>query len=399
MRLQVLTVILCLLGMAGCTPKEVTLGDERFAEYFPLIEGKRIAIFSNQTGMVGSSGKHLLDVLIENGFNVTAIFSPEHGFRGDADAGEKVGDSTDPKTGVPILSLYGGNTDSDPGRPGYMPSKKAMDSFDVLVTDIQDVGLRYYTYYITMCHLMEACSMDDKEMLLLDRPNPNGFYVDGPILDTENLRSGVGWLPIPTVHGMTLGELALMINGEGWLEGRAPCKLTVVPCLGYTHQSRYVLPVAPSPNLKDMQAVYLYASTCYFEGTVMSVGRGTDKPFKLYGHPDMPETGFSFTPMSMPGAKEPLFMGQKCNGVDLSSLSYEDIWDRALDLSYIIDAYRQMGLPPGQFFTRMFDKEIGAEWVREEIAAGKSAEEIRAMWQDDVEKFKEQRRKYLLYDE
>ena len=399
MKRTLIAIIPGLLALVSCAQMGVTLGDERLDEYFPLLEGKRVAVFSNQTGIVGQSGKHVLDVLVENGFNVTAVFSPEHGFRGNADAGEKVGDSSDPKTGVPILSLYGGGSMTDPGRPRYMPSEEAMDAFDILVIDIQDVGLRYYTYYITMCHLMEACSMDGKQVILLDRPNPNGFYVDGPILDTENLRSGVGWLPITVVHGMTLGELALMINGEGWLEGRAPCELTVIPCLGYTHQTRYELPVAPSPNLKDMQAIYLYASTCYFEGTVMSVGRGTDKPFKLYGHPDMPETGFSFTPVSMPGAKEPPLMGQKCNGVDLSYLSNEDIWDKGLDLSYIIDAYHKMGLPPGQFFTRMFDKEIGVEWVREEIVAGKSAEEIREMWQDDVEKFKEQRKKYLLYDE
>lgn len=399
MRKALAAAILCCLTLASCAPKEPILGDERFDEYFPLLEGKRVAVFSNQTGIVGSCGKHVLDVLIEGGFNVTAIFSPEHGFRGEADAGEKVGDSTDPQTGVPILSLYGGGSMTDPDRPRYMPSEEAMDSFDVLVIDIQDVGLRYYTYYITMTHLMEACSMDDKEVLLLDRPNPNGFYVDGPILDTENLRSGVGWLPITVVHGMTLGELALMINGEGWLEGREPCKLTVIPCLNYTHRTRYELPIAPSPNLKDMQAIYLYASTCYFEGTIMSVGRGTDMPFKVYGHPDMPETGFSFTPVSMPGAKEPPLMNQKCNGRDLSGLSNEEIWAKELDLSYIIDAYNNMGLPAEQFFTRMFEKEIGVEWVREEIVAGKSAEEIRAMWQSDVKLFREQRRPYLLYEE
>lgn len=399
MKKAIFAAFICCISLVSCTSKELILGDERFDEYFPLLEGKRVAVFSNQTGILGSSGKHILDVLVENGFDVTAIFSPEHGFRGDADAGEKVKDSKDPATGVPILSLYGGGSMTDPGRPRYMPSEQAMDSFDVLVMDIQDVGLRYYTYYITMTHLMEACSMDGKEVILLDRPNPNGFYVDGPILDTENLRSGVGWLPITVVHGMTLGELALMINGEGWLEGRDACKLTVIPCLNYTHQTRYELPIAPSPNLKDMQAIYLYASTCYFEGTIMSVGRGTDKPFKVYGHPDLPETGYSFTPISMSGAKEPPLMDQKCNGRDLSTLSNEEIWAKGLDLSYIIDAYRSMGLPSEQFFTRMFEKEIGVEWVREEIVAGKSAEEIRAMWQDDVERFKEQRRPYLLYEE
>ncbi|MBR5943804.1 MAG: DUF1343 domain-containing protein, partial [Lachnospiraceae bacterium] len=238
--------------------EDVVLGDDRPELYLLLLDGKRVAILSNQTGIVGDDeGKgHILDVLIENGVDVTAIFSPEHGFRGDADAGAGVDNSVDSKTGVPILSLYGN---------GHYPADSDMDSFDTLIVDIQDVGLRYYTYYITMFYMMEACSKADKEVIILDRPNPNGFYVDGGILKDE-YKSGVGLLPVPTVHGMTLGELAQMIDGEGWLNtGKNSCRLTVIPCENYTHSTLYERKKKPSPNIKDMRAVYLYASTCYFE--------------------------------------------------------------------------------------------------------------------------------------
>ena len=227
-------------------------GDEQIEEYFPLLKEKRIAVFSNHTGMVGD--RHLLDILVENRFDVVAIFSPEHGFRGSADAGEHVSNSADPKTGVSILSLYDGKE--------RKPSRASMQKFDLLVVDIQDVGLRFYTYYITMCRLMDACAEHGKRMLILDRPNPNGHYVDGPILDMK-YRSGVGGLPIPVVHGMTLGELARMVNGEGWLPGARKCDLTVIPCRNYTHQTRYRLPIPPSPNLPDMKSVYLYPCLLY----------------------------------------------------------------------------------------------------------------------------------------
>ena len=255
---------------------EVVMGAARTDQYVPLLKGKRVALLSNQTGMVGD--KHTLDLMLENGVNVVTIFSPEHGFRGNADAGEHVSSSVDEKTGIPIASLYDGKSP--------MPSKQVMDSIDVIVTDIQDVGLRFYTYYVTMINLMDAAVTYGKQFMVLDRPNPNGMYVDGPILDMT-LKSGVGRLPIPTVHGMTLGELARMASGEKWLKDGKKCDLTVIPCLNYTHQTRYTLPIAPSPNLPNMLSIYLYPSMCYFEGTTVSLGRGTDWPFQVYGHPDM----------------------------------------------------------------------------------------------------------------
>mgnify|MGYP000286858271 CR=1 FL=1 len=385
-RLQLSVLLLCstLLCLAQQTP--IILGDEQTTEYFPLLKGKRIAIFSNHTGMIGD--KHLLDVLLENEFNVVAIFSPEHGFRGNADAGEHVSSSVDEKTGVPILSLYDGKLGK--------PSKESMNKFDILVVDIQDVGLRYYTYYASMCRLMDACAEYGRNMLILDRPNPNGHYVDGPLLDMK-YKSGVGWLPIPVVHGMTLGELALMVNGESWLPEGRTCNLTVIPCKNYTHQTMYRLPIPPSPNLPNMKSIYLYPSTCYFEATPVSLGRGTDKPFQIYGHPDMKGYDFSFTPRSVPGAKNPPQLDKLCHGVDLSNLTDEEIWKRGIDLSYLIDAYRNLNIGD-KFFTSFFEKLIGVDYVRTMIKASKSADEIKAAWKDDVEKFKTQRKKYLLYD-
>ena len=375
---------------------EVILGAERTDVYFPLIQGKNVALLSNHTGVAG--GIHTLDRLIEAGMHVTAIFSPEHGFRGSAGAGDKVGDSVDEKTGVPILSLYDGKR--------MRPSDEAMRQFDVLIVDIQDVGLRFYTYYITMCRMMQACAEYNKLMIILDRPNPNGFYVDGPILDMK-YKSGVGWLPIPVVHGMTLGELALMVNGEHWLDNNAFCPLTVVPCANYTHQTRYRLPIAPSPNLQNMLAIYLYPSTCYFEATPVSLGRGTDKPFLQYGHPHMQKgkafresntQPATFTPKSCPAALTPPQQDRKCFGTDLSNLTEEQAMQKGIDLSYLIDAYQQMALD-NWFFSAFFEKLIGVSYVRKMIIQGKSAEEIRATWADDVAAFRLQRKPYLLYEE
>lgn len=367
--------------------KRIIPGDEQTQAYFPLLKNKRVAIFSNHTGMIGS--QHLLDVLVENGFNVTAIFSPEHGFRGKADAGEQVSSTRDAKTGVPILSLYDGKS--------RKPSAASMQKFDILVVDIQDVGLRFYTYYISMCRLMDACAEHQREVLVLDRPNPNGHYVDGPLLDMK-YKSGVGWLPIPVVHGMTLGELARMVNGEGWLPGKRTCRLTVVPCLNYTHQTPYELPVAPSPNLPNMKAIYLYPSLCLFEGTPVSLGRGTALPFQIYGHPQMKGYGYQFTPRSVPGAKNPPLLNQLCHGVNLSMLSMETLRAKGLDLSYVIDAYRnlQMG---DRFFKPFFNLLMGTDTVKQLIMAGKSADEIKATWQNDIKQFKERRKPYLLYEE
>ncbi|MBR6416999.1 MAG: DUF1343 domain-containing protein [Bacteroidales bacterium] len=418
MRYFYLAMVLLLSLSCSGGKDRVILGDERLGEYIPLLEGKRVAIFSNQTGIVGdvvdgkpsrtevtdqtasvpfhtigeaAFGPHLLDVLLEKGIDVTAIFSPEHGFRGTADAGEHVSSSVDEKTGVPILSLYEGGK----GRP----SDESMSKFDVLVVDIQDVGLRYYTYYVTMMRLMNACSLFDKEVVILDRPNPNGFYVDGPILK-DDLRSGVGALPIPIVHGMTLGELALMMNGENWLESGKPCDLTVIPCENYTHSTKYSLILPPSPNLKDMRAVYLYSSICFFEGTEISLGRGTDHPFEMYGHPDMTGYDFSFTPRSVPGAKNPPLLDRLCHGVDLSSKPLEEIFSEKINLGYVIDAYSNLGIGEDFFLGNgFFNLLTGNLKVKEDIMAGKNASQISSWWREEAEEFREKRKPYLLYPE
>ena len=385
-RLWLALLLLC-VGLPGAAQSRVIPGDEQTERYFPLLEGKRIAIFSNHTGMIGD--KHLLDLLLENKFNVVAIFSPEHGFRGNADAGEHVSSSTDPQTGVPILSLYDGKLGK--------PSAASMSKFDLLIVDIQDVGLRFYTYYASMCRLMDACAEHGKQMLILDRPNPNGHYVDGPLLDMRH-KSAVGWLPLPVVHGMTLGELARMVNGEGWLPEGRTCDITVIPCRNYTHQTPYRLPIPPSPNLPNMKAVYLYASLCYFEATPVSLGRGTSLPFQVYGHPEMTGYNYSFTPRSLPGAKNPPQKDKLCHGVDLSQLSEEELRHKGIDLSYLIDAYRNLNLGD-RFFTSFFEKLMGVAYVRKMIEDGRSAEEIEATWADDVARFKQQRKPYLLYAE
>ena len=364
----------------------LTVGAARTSEYVPLLAGKRVALFTNHTGMVGD--RHTLDILIENGVNVVKIFSPEHGFRGTADAGERVGSSVDERTGVEIYSLYG-KTRS--------PDAATMQSIDVIVSDIQDVGLRFYTYYCTMIDLMNTAIKYGKQFIVLDRPNPNGMYVDGPILDMK-YQSGVGRLPIPVVHGLTLGEMAQMANGEGWLEEGKKAHLTVVPCTGYTHATHYELPVAPSPNLKSMKAIYLYPSLCYFEATPVSLGRGTDSPFTRYGHPSFKKFDFKFTPQPTDGAKNPPLKGQLCKGYDLSGLSDDEIIAAGINLEYLIDAYNQLHVGDS-FFTSFFEKLIGNGEIRKMIESGKSAAEIKASWKADVEKFRIQRRPYLLYEE
>lgn len=386
-KLLLVALILCSSLLCQAQGERIIPGDEQTTTYFPLLKEKRIAVFSNHTGMIGD--KHLLDILLENKFKVTAIFSPEHGFRGDADAGEHVSSSVDAKTGVPILSLYDGKDKK--------PSETSMRKFDILLVDIQDVGLRYYTYYITMCRLMDACAEYHKKVLILDRPNPNGHYVDGPILDMK-YKSGVGWLPIPIVHGMTLGELALMVNGEKWLSESRKCDVIVIKCKNYTHQTKYILPIPPSPNLPNMKSIYLYPSTCYFEATPVSLGRGTTLPFQIYGHPDMSGYDYSFTPRSIPGAKNPPQLNKLCYGVNLSTMSDDEIWTKGVDLSYVINAYRNLNIGD-KFFYNSFEKLVGRDYVRKMIEEGKSATEIKAMWKDDVEKFKEQRKPYLLYKE
>lgn len=375
------TIILLLLLSLPATARRVMTGDEFTSEYFPLVKGKKIAVYSNHTGLADTT--HVVDLLLQGGMNVAMIFSPEHGFRGNADAGEHVKNSTDEKTGIPIYSLYNGNDET------------ATDAFDVLIVDIQDVGLRFYTYYVTMWRLMNLCAKTQKPVIVLDRPNPNGFYVDGPILDMK-YRSGVGWLPIPIVHGMTLGELALMINGEKWLDDGLECDLRVIPCRNYRHSTHAKLTVPPSPNLPNMKSIYLYPSTCYFEGTTISLGRGTDKPFQIYGHPDMKNSSYTFTPQSTSGAKNPPLVGKLCRGKNLSEIPDREICKKGINLNYVIDAYKNMGAPR-DFFTKFFDLLTGCSYIREMIEQGRSADEIKATWKKDVEKFKKQRKPYLLY--
>lgn len=384
---RLITFLLVSAFLTFAVNAEVTVGAARTDYYVPLLKGKRIALLSNHTGMVGD--RHTLDLMLQSGLDVTTIFSPEHGFRGNADAGEHVSSSVDPVTGIPIASLYDGKS--------RRPSKETMDRFDIIVTDIQDVGLRYYTYYCTMVDLMNAAADDGKQFMVLDRPNPNGMYVDGPILDMK-YQSGVGRLPIPVVHGMTLGELARMANGEGWLKNGSKVDLTVVPCEGYTHHTRYSLPVAPSPNLKSDHAIYLYPSTCYFEATPVSLGRGTGNPFEVYGHPDMKGCDYSFTPRSVNGAKNPPQLDKLCHGRDLRNLDNEEIIAKGINLEYLIDAYRNLSIGD-KFFTSFFEKLIGRGDIRQMIEDGKSADEIKASWAGDVEKFKKQRKPYLLYQE
>ena len=419
-----------LLASVGCGRYHdgVVLGDERLDVYLPKLEGKRVAILSNQSGIVGdvvdgkpcrrevteesidepflpfgneSLGPHLLDVLLEKGIGVTAVFSPEHGFRGLADPGELVGDDRDAKTGVPVISLYKGGKVEIP--------QDVIDSFDVLVADLQDVGLRYYTYYITLQDVMAICAENGKEVIVLDRPNPNGFYVEGDILE-EKYYSSIGSIPVPTVHGMTLGELALMMNGEGWLRDGLKCHLEVISCQGYTHRTLYSLILPPSPNLKTMRSVYLYSSTCLFAGTVVSEGRGTGFPFEVYGHPDMTDQPFSFTPESIPGASRPRFMGQECHGKDLRSLPLDTLLARGIDFSYVIDAYRNLGISDAFFGINDLDGHFelltGTRRVREIIeSAGEEespetlSERIKTGWKEEVSSFKELRKEYLLYDE
>lgn len=381
---SLLTSVACSGAVYAEAEPQLRVGAERVEEYVEALRGERVAVLANHTSMVGE--RHLVDMLCEEGIDLRGIFAPEHGFRGGADAGEHVASSVDEKTGVPIWSLYDGNT--------HRPSDAIMRQFDVLVVDMQDVGLRFYTYYISMLRMMEACADYGVDVVVLDRPNPNGMYVAGPILDMK-YKSGVGALPIPVVHGLTMGEIALMAIGEGWVK---ECTLQIVKCEGYTHQTRYDLPIAPSPNLPSQHAIYLYPSTCLFEGTICSLGRGTDMPFEVYGHPDYRGSEFSFTPRSRAGAKNPPLKDTKCWGVDLRGVDDEQIIQRGFNLEYVIDAYNKVGQGE-KFFNRMFELLVGVDYVREMIMAGKSAEEIESMWQAEIEEYSELRRRYLLYAE
>lgn len=361
------------------------MGATDTSAYLVELRGRRVAVLANHTAMY-SDTEHIVDMMYRSGINIVGIFAPEHGFRGGVEAGLKVQNSVDEKTGIPILSLYNGNT--------QRPSDDVMRSFDVLVVDMQDVGLRFYTYYISMIRMIDACADFGRKVIVLDRPNPNGHYVDGPILDMK-YKSGVGWLPIPVVHGLTMGEIATMAIGEGWAK---PAELMVVRCRNYDHSTHYVLPIAPSPNLPTQHSIYLYPSTCLFEGTVVSMGRGTELPFEIYGHPKMQGRKFSFTPMPNAGSKTPPHNGELCYGEDLRGVPNEYIWQQGLDLSYVIDAYNDLAMGDS-FFTPMFEKLIGVGYVRQMIKAGHSAEDIEQMWAEELEDYRTMRRKYLLYKE
>lgn len=372
---------------AAADDKRIVTGAERTAFYLPRLAGKRVAVVTNQTGQV--AGVPLVDTLLALKVNVVKVFAPEHGFRGEADAGEHVASGVDRKTGLPVVSLYGKHK---------KPTAEDLRDVDLLVFDIQDVGVRFYTYMGTLHYVMEACAELGKPLLVFDRPNPNGFYVDGPVLDTA-YRSFVGMHPVPLVHGMTIGEYAAMINGEGWLKGGGRCALAVIPCIGYDHAMFYELPVRPSPNLPNMAAVYLYPSLGLFEGTIVSVGRGTDLPFQCIGYPGAGIGSYTFTPRSVPGAKDPPYKGQQCTGMDLAE--YGRFFTRLepqLHLHWLI-GFHQACADRGAFFTPFFDKLAGGTALRTSIQAGQDEEHIRASWKPALDAFKRIRAKYLLYDD
>jgi uncharacterized protein YbbC (DUF1343 family) len=366
----------------------IVCGAERTDVYVPTLIGKRVGIVANQTSMVGQI--HLVDTLLALGVDVVCVFSPEHGFRGTADAGEKVDSQKDSRTGLPLISLYGKNK---------KPTGDQLKNVDLILFDIQDVGARFYTYISTLHYVMEAAAENNKQVLVLDRPNPNGHYVDGPVLQS-GYTSFVGMHPIPIVHGMTVAEYAQMINGEGWLNGLASCSLSVVLCQNYTHNRRYSLPIAPSPNLRSDAAIALYPSLCLFEGTILSEGRGTDYPFEIFGHPALPNAlyEFTFTPKSGPGSKYPKLENQLCNGLKLTSIGEEGLNEIRID--WLLEAYHHMG--DESFFitkNRWFDILAGGNTLRTQIEAGKTVSEIRASWQADLAQFLLIRAKYLLYEE
>jgi uncharacterized protein YbbC (DUF1343 family) len=402
-----LILILCLLSLWSCsgssdsvkeaaantsgsmqegeTEAALQLAALRTAEYLPQLKDKKVGLLVNHTSLLPQRGKnvHLLDFLLEQGVEVTTIFAPEHGFRGNADAGEKVESGIDPQSGLPIVSLYGSNKKPEP---------EQLKDIDILLFDMQDVGVRFYTYISTMHYAMEACAENGKKFLVLDRPNPHSHYVDGPVLDPA-FRSFVGMHPIPVVHGLTVGELAQMINQEGWLAGGLTCDLTVIPMANYTHQTQYILPVKPSPNLPNQQSIQLYPSLCFFEGTPISIGRGTPFPFQLAGYPNEQAGKFQFTPVSTPGAaKHPMHQDQLCYGVDLR----EATTPNRLDLSYLIHFFQQYE-HKDDFFTKFFNMLAGTEELQQQIKSGLSETEIRESWKEDLETYKSLREKYLLY--
>lgn len=359
----------------------IKTGADNSEKYLSILKGKKVGIVTNQTGIL-SDKSHLVDFLLEKKINIQKIYAPEHGFRGTADAGELIKDGKDTQTGLPIISLYGDNK---------KPKPEQLKGIDVLVFDLQDVGARFYTYISSLHYVMEACAENNIPLVILDRPNPNGGVVDGPILEKENT-SFIGMHPIPVLHGMTIGEYGQMINGEKWLKNGIQCELTVIPCLNYNKEMNYSLPVKPSPNLPNDQSINLYASLCFFEGTNVSLGRGTEKQFQIYGSPFLPKSGFSFTPKPNFGAKDPLHNGKLCYGEDLSGISKIS----GLQLKWLLKAYNSTS-DKSKFFIPFFTKLAGTKKLQEQIEAGMTEAEIKKTWEVGLANFKKIRKNYQIY--
>ena len=373
------------------TNATVINGAERFDEYENILREEKVAVVANQSSVINDS-LHLVDFLLEKDINILRVFSPEHGFRGKADAGAHIKDQRDAKTGLKLISLYG---------KSKKPSYDHLADVNVVVLDLQDVGVRFYTYISTMHYVMTACAEMKIKMVVLDRPNPNGFYVDGPILESD-FQSFVGMHKVPLVHGMTIGEYAKMINNEGWLENGIKCDLTVIPCQNYDHNDYYKLSIKPSPNLPNPASIFLYPSLALFEGTVVSVGRGTDTPFQIIGHPNVKEGDLEFTPMSGPCSKSPKLMGQKCTGYHLRSFGQSTLPNRKqLYLFWILNMYKELNSAEAPFFLAngFFVRLAGTDKLRIQIESGLKEDEIRESWQEGLVEFKKIRKKYLLYSD
>ena len=375
---------------APCQSDSIIVGAERTSLYFSKLKGKRIGFVANQTSKIKND--HLVDILLNEGVNIVKVFSPEHGFRGNADAGAKVRDEIDLQTGLPIYSLY--------GKSRRKPSKEVLKDIDLILFDLQDVGVRFYTYISSMHYVMEACAENSIPLILLDRPNPNGFYVDGPILNPK-FKSFVGMHEVPVVHGMTIGEYAKMINGERWLKDSVKCSLEVIPCLNYNHLIKYNLPIPPSPNLPNMRSVYLYPSLCFFEGTNVSIGRGTDIPFQIYGAPYFDSKLFKFTPKSSYGSKYPKYKEIDCFGEDLRTLSLDSLKNiNSLNFNWLVKSFK-MSNESLDFFNKngFFNLLAGTDKIMNLIKGGASGVQIRETYQMELDKFKLIRKKYLIYDD
>ncbi|MFY7991509.1 MAG: exo-beta-N-acetylmuramidase NamZ domain-containing protein [Fluviicola sp.] len=364
---------------------QLIIGNQRMNLYLDSLRGKRVAIVANQSSVINRT--HLVDSLLALGITIQKVFAPEHGFRGTADAGEKIWSHKDPVTGLPIVSLYGNNK---------KPRADQLWDVDIVLFDIQDVGVRFYTYISTLHYVMEACAENKKPLIVLDRPNPNAHYIDGPVREPEHT-SFIGMHPVPIVYGMTIGEYALMINGEFWLHNDVICQLYVVPCKNYNHKMKFEIPIAPSPNLRTDLAITLYPSLCFFEATTVSVGRGTERPFEMYGHPNFRQTNYAFIPMPTTGAKEPLWQNKICNGYDLRSIQRKRAYE--INLNWLINARDQLGDSVTFIDQRnFFDRLAGTSELRKQLAAGMSAKEIKATWKPGIDQFTKIRQKYLIYN-